>query len=400
MRIVVLGGTGQAGRCIVRLLAEKTDASIVVAVRNLQKAQAMLRDVAGDANGRRIDAFFADATKPETLKDVFRGADLVIVASSTSEHSENVIGACVDAGCDYFDILDAPDTLDVLKRFGARIEGAGRLFVTQGGLAPGMPSAMVRLARPYFDRYLGARIGLALSLRTAERYEQVYDVFEFLVKTRPVYFYDGAWRKKSFKDSVVIDYGERFGRRAAFLIDMPELRDLPAQLGLREMGVYAAGTNVVVEHIVKSLVVGLHRIRPRLGWRTLAKLIYSLSRRMTGEPGGFSSVLEAWGAKNGRNVRVRVLMEHEDNNFATGAVVVSFVKQRIGGAFDNAAGIQMMGHLIHPERCIQELREMGVTIRVDVSENGTTAVERQQATGTNSRTIADAKSLRREDHKE
>ncbi|MBI5118229.1 saccharopine dehydrogenase NADP-binding domain-containing protein [Candidatus Poribacteria bacterium] len=362
-KIVVLGGCGQAGRAIVRLLLERTDASVVIAGRSLEKAQALANDMRRMHAGAQVAASCADAVKPASLGDAFRGADIVIVASTTANFTANVVRACLDARCDYFDILDSPEVADILNQFAQQAKKAGRLFITQGGLAPGMPAAIVRLAHASLDNLRGARLGLALSLKTAERYEQVYDVFDFIVKTRPVAFEGGVWRKKSLGDTTTIDYGDRFGSRQSFAIDMPELHALPEQLGLEDLSIYAASPNQMVDYLLKKLIMGLHRIRPRLGWPTLARLIFRASKQMAHEPSGFSNVLEAWGQRNGVDRRLRIVIEHEDNYFATAVTVIAFLRQYFSGAFKETKGVRMMGHLIDPERSLHEIQEMGVTVR-------------------------------------
>jgi NAD(P)-dependent dehydrogenase (short-subunit alcohol dehydrogenase family) len=172
-KIVVLGGYGQAGRSSVRLLLERTDAFVVIAGRGLERAQALANLLGKTGTGERVTASYADAARPASLAKAFQGADLVIVTSTTASYTANVVGACLDAHCDYFDILDAPDVVEILNRFAQQAEKGGQLLVTQGGLAPGMAATVVRLAHASFDRLRGARLGLALSLKTAERFEQV-----------------------------------------------------------------------------------------------------------------------------------------------------------------------------------------------------------------------------------
>jgi len=243
------------------------------------------------------------------------------------------------------------------------VEKAGRLFVTQGGLAPGMPAALVRLAQSSFDCCQECRLGLALSMKTLERFEQVYDVFDFVVRTRPVAYQEGAWREASFKDRRDIDFGERFGRRQAFPIDMVELHILPEQLGIEELSICAGSPNWIADYLTSRLIGGLHKIRPRLGWPTLARLVFRMAKSMANEPAGCSIVLDAWGKKEGRDRTARYEVDHEDNYFATAVAVTAFLKQYDGGVFNGITGVRMMGHIIDPERSVRDLRAMGVDVR-------------------------------------
>jgi hypothetical protein len=361
--IAVLGGYGQAGRAIVRHLVKYTDASIRICDRRTDKANTFLLDLQRPGKNERLTVYRTDASDYKSLNKAFTGADLVIVALNTVSHTKTIASACLDADCDYFDIHDPPDVIDYLNPFASRAKASGRLFVTQGGLGPGLPAALVRLAASSFDRYLGCRIGLALSLKTAERYEQVYDVFDFIVRTRPAVYTSGAWQEASFKDRKTIDFGERFGRRQAFPINMIELHALPGQLGIEDLSIYGGSPNWFADYLTSRLIGGLHNIRPRLGWSVLARLVFRMAKKMANEPSGCSIVLDAWGTKEGRERTARWVVDHEDNYFATAVAVTAFLNQYEAGTFDGISGVQMMGHIIDPERTVRDLRSMGVTVR-------------------------------------
>jgi hypothetical protein len=328
----------------------------------LEKAEALQLDLQRAGQGERITAWRADAADPASLREAFTGADLVIVTLNSVSHTGKIAQACLDADCDYFDIHDPPDVVDHLRPFASRAEEAGRLFVTQGGLAPGMPAALVRLAGSSFDRLLGCRLGLALSLKTAERYGQVYDVFDFIVRIRPVAYKGGAWQEVSFRDRRAIDFGDRFGTRQAFPIDMIELHALPEQLGIEELSIYGGSPNWLVDYLTSRLIGGLNKIRPRLGWPTLARVVFWMAKRMPSEPAGCSTVLDAWGEKDGRDSAARWVVDHEDNYFATAVTVMAFLNQYDAGEFEGVTGVRLMGHIIDPERSVEDLRAMGVAV--------------------------------------
>lgn len=74
--IVVTGATGQLGRLVIEQLLAKLPASeIVAAVRNPAKV--------ADLAARGVEVRTADYTKPETLATAFRGADQLLLISSS-----------------------------------------------------------------------------------------------------------------------------------------------------------------------------------------------------------------------------------------------------------------------------------------------------------------------------
>lgn len=170
-------------------------------------------------------------------------------------------------------------------------------------------------------------------------------------------------RQAYFKDRRSIDFGERFGRRQAFPIDMAELHALPEKLGIEELSVYGGSPNWIADYLTSSLIGGLHKIRARLGWPILARLVFWMAKNRVDEPAGCSTVLDAWGERDGQDCTARWVVDHEDNYFATAVAVTAFLNQYDAGIFDGITGVRMMGHIIDPESSVQDLRSMGVTVR-------------------------------------
>jgi len=144
---------------------------------------------------------------------------------------------------------------------------------------------------------------------------------------------------------------------------MVELHALPGQLGIEELSLYGGSPNWVADYLTSRLIGGLHKIRPRLGWPTLARLVFWMAKRMAHEPSGSCIVLDAWGKKKGQDHTARLVVDHEDNYFATAVAVTAFLKQYDAGGFQGITGVRMMGHIIDPERAVEDLRSMGVSVR-------------------------------------
>ncbi|WCE30767.1 SDR family oxidoreductase [Vibrio sp. SCSIO 43137] len=94
--IVVTGATGQLGRLVIKHLINKVDASnIIAAVRTPAKAS--------DLADLGVQVREADYSKPETLNSAFKGAEKVLLISSSeigqrAEQHKNVIDAAKEQG--------------------------------------------------------------------------------------------------------------------------------------------------------------------------------------------------------------------------------------------------------------------------------------------------------------
>jgi saccharopine dehydrogenase-like NADP-dependent oxidoreductase len=129
-RVIILGGYGSTGRPLAELLLQETSAELILAGRNEQKAQALAVEFNEKFEGQRVVAKRVDASDTKSIRQAFAGVDMVVVASSTADYTEQVANAALDAGIDYFDVLYATQKFETLQALAPRIEEAGLCFIT------------------------------------------------------------------------------------------------------------------------------------------------------------------------------------------------------------------------------------------------------------------------------
>ena len=66
MKILVLGGYGNTGKIICELLLRFTNSEIIIAGRNLNKAENFAKQLAGNYQIERISAISIDASKSDS----------------------------------------------------------------------------------------------------------------------------------------------------------------------------------------------------------------------------------------------------------------------------------------------------------------------------------------------
>src|SRR5574341_28412 len=157
--LLILGGYGTTGRLLAGLLLKETDLRLVLAGRNIQKAEEAAAELNRTCQGDRVAGACADASDAASLRRVFQGIDLVVVASSTAKYTQEVATAALEAGIDYLDIQYSTHKVGLLKSMQEEIEAAGRCFITDGGFHPGLPAVLVRYAAQHFDALEKAVVG-------------------------------------------------------------------------------------------------------------------------------------------------------------------------------------------------------------------------------------------------
>ena len=102
--ILILGGYGNTGRPLARLLLQESDAQLVLAGRNLDKAQGFANELNQAFEGNRVRATYVDASDLASMRKVFSEVNFVVMASSTTQFTRQVATAALEARIGYLDI--------------------------------------------------------------------------------------------------------------------------------------------------------------------------------------------------------------------------------------------------------------------------------------------------------
>jgi hypothetical protein len=231
--MMILGGYGSAGMCVSRLLLQETRLNLILAGRNSVQAANAARQLNTEFSGNRLQGMQVDATNAEELREAFKSCDTVLVCIliTASKIGGGIVQAAFDAGINYIDINLDENKQRLLQRLSERIESSEHYFLTEARLMPGLPSTMAFLAAERFDSFKTLQFGL-LERETSGSYRQ-------------------------------IDFGPGLGKQSCYPMDLYELRNLPDELDIEEVGFYAASMNPVTDMVLLLWVIlGLYKF----GW--------------------------------------------------------------------------------------------------------------------------------------
>jgi saccharopine dehydrogenase (NAD+, L-lysine-forming) len=141
-RIVVIGGCGTVGSIAVKALAAYDDFSeIVVADLDYDGAQTCAAEVDED----RCSAILVDATNPDNIKEVIRGADIVLnVCGPFYKLGPIVLKAVIEEGINYVDVCDDFDATQILLEMDKDAKKAGITALTGMGGSPGIANLLAK----------------------------------------------------------------------------------------------------------------------------------------------------------------------------------------------------------------------------------------------------------------
>jgi saccharopine dehydrogenase (NAD+, L-lysine-forming) len=362
-RILILGGYGGAGFPIGRGLLKETDVRLILAGRNLERAEEAAERLNAESSRSRVAAMQVDVAEAQSLANAFRNADTVLVCSPTSRYAGQVAQAALSADIDYLDILYPQKVVSALRPLEPAIQAAGRCFITQAGCHPGLPAALVRYAASHFPHLKRAIVGMAMSYRHLGSPDSVLELMEEVSHYQAYLFREGEWRKAGYKEAIKIDFGPGFGVRPCVPLWLEEMRTLPDELHLEEAGLYAAGFNWFVDWLLMPLAILFGRIGEGFGSRLLARGMVWGMRVFSRPPFGIVFKLQAEGEREGRPCLLEAAARHDDAYQFTAVPVVACLLQYLDGSIARP-GLWMMGQLVDPARLIADMMRMGIEIEM------------------------------------
>ena len=355
--IVVLGGYGRLGRWLSDGLAED-GVPVVIAGRRREHAEQCAAELREQYSGATVSACHADAHDPRSLGPVLSRASALVVAAPLQDARDTIVAACVENGCDCIDTT--PSTRrPVPQPLASSASRGGRLIVTQAGLCPGLPSFVARIAGRRTPDCHAVRVGMAISLKGCERAEQVYQFIDAAADYQPCTFLDGQWQMTGRRRSrAQFDFGAGFGAKVGVPIDLPEMHGVELELGLSELGAFAATADWRVDALGRMTAETLYRFRRGLGRHALATLLLAMARRSSAPRGArVTAVATGRDAANTTTVTVG----HRDAVEGAAIVLRVLLRQLRAGVVREVGGVRLMGHLL-AEAALDDMTRLGLQV--------------------------------------
>jgi saccharopine dehydrogenase (NAD+, L-lysine-forming) len=384
--ILILGGYGSTGngsavgyhKCLARHLLEESQAELILAGRNLEKAQTLADELNGVFKVRRVSAVRADAAEADSLKAALAGVDLVLVTAPTTAYAGTVIRAALEAGVDYLDVQISAHKFPLLQSLAGEIEHSGGCFITEAGFHPGLPAALVRYGCRLRNHYAAGQLDSIESAVTAGYLnmggthlpytEAVDELMEAFKEYQAQVFKNGKWTKPGSFDMRKIDFGGEIGIKNCYSMFFEELRPLPEMYpSLKDVGFYISETHWLLDWVISMVVMAGLKIAPRRSVRPLGKLLWWAMQTLPKPPHLVALTVNASGGlRNSQPAKVQASVSHPDGYELTAIPVVAFLLQYLDGSAKRP-GLWMMGHLAEPKRLMIDMEKMGVKVTIPVS---------------------------------
>ena len=368
---LILGGYGNTGILISHLLLQESDVRLVLEGRTIENADAAAAQLNSDFEGGRVSTAYADAADVLSLTKALEGADLIIAASSSTEHAEQVARAALDVGVDYLDIQYSTKKTAALKAMAGEITDSGYCFITDGGFHPGLPAALIRYAAQFFDHMKTAIVGSVIKVDWASLTMSDATVYEFMEEIcgfEALVFKGGQWvkvRMQGMMEYITMDFGGTFGNQYCVPMFLEEMRPIPDLYpSLSKTGFFVGGLNWFVDWMVFPVaMIGL-RLFPNAARRPLGQLMKWGLNTFSKPPYGTVLKVEARGEKESVDTAVDVSIYHEDGYMLTAIPVVACILQYLDGSL-RKPGLWTQANIVEPNRLMTDMERLGVDVRVE-----------------------------------
>ena len=287
--VLVVGGYGVFGTSVCRMLAEG-GARVLVAGRNLAKAEAVARSIQARCQAADVTALECDKTADLAGTLRHTGARLLIDTAGPFQGQDYATAeTCITEGVHYIDLADARDFVAEFGRLDATAKAAGVTAVSGASSVPGLSSAVV----DHLTRDMKEVDSIASAIMPGNRaprgHAVVAAILGYVGKPIPFRRARGMVEAYGWQDlrrlPLRIPGGRDLGRRWASACDIPDNVLFPdrykgvetvtfhagLELGLMHLGLWALSWPVrwgVISDLTPLAPLGLRIAEALKGWGT------------------------------------------------------------------------------------------------------------------------------------
>jgi hypothetical protein len=270
-RILLVGGAGVFGSRLAQGLLATTDAHLIIAGRNLARAEATRRKL-GAHEAVQLDRTTATAANlaalaPSLVIDAagpFQGADLAFAR------------ACIAAGVDYIDLADARDFVAAFPSLDAEAVAKNVRAITGVSSTPAITHAALDDLTRGWTRIDVIRAGISPGNRAPRGPSVVRAILSWVGAPVRV-FENGGWRTRAGWSGTMRHALPQLGRRRFALTETPDLDLIPQRFVPREDAVFTAGLELPLLHTGVGVVGAIRSAGIVRDFRPMAGVLQKLA---------------------------------------------------------------------------------------------------------------------------
>jgi hypothetical protein len=243
--VLIVGGAGAFGSRLVEGLIATTEFDVVIAGRDLARAEAQAATFGGRARGMRLD------TATVTGEEMGAAGSFVVVdaAGPFQGAGYRLARAAIAAGMHYIDLADARDFVAGFDALDADARAAGVVALTGASSTPALSHAVLGRLTQGWQRIDTVEIAISPGNRNSPRGLSVIRAILSYAGQRVRVFANGAWTERRGWGWPIRRAMPGLGKRWLSLCETPDLDLVPARFAPREAAIFRAGLELSLMHL-------------------------------------------------------------------------------------------------------------------------------------------------------
>jgi hypothetical protein len=337
MRVLILGGYGTFGSRLARLLAEDRAVELIIAGRDISRADALAAELGGQgAPVDRDDPELAGVLKV-LAPDVVVDASGPFQAYGRAGDSYRVIEACLAAGADYLDLADSAGFVAGVGILDGAARAAGRVVLSGLSTLPALSFAVARRLAADLDTLDSLAVGVAPSPRAPLGLSVVAAIAGYAGTALPLRR-DGADNVglamvEGRRWTIAPPGGPALAPRLFLLADAPDLRLAPqAWPDLKDVWVGAGTAPQGLLHLLRGLAWLRSRgLAPSLA--PFAPLFHAVKGAFAWGPDRGGMIVEARGHADGRPLTLSwsLVAQGADGPYIPAMAAAALIRRLVAG---------------------------------------------------------------------
>lgn len=306
----ILGGYGQLGRAVAKLLLDRGAPTVTIAGRSRAKADETAIDLAGRNGTQHVLSECTESEDKDGLAALLAKHDVLVhTAPLSNEASKALREALLRTGGRVVLVSHDAETVTALRKERLALEQAGASVVLDAGADPGLPGLIGHLAAE--DHGAAEEVEVAARYR-AKRVGRagLEDILDGA--TNAAWVYDDGWRPAGFFEVRRKRWPGGLGTSLALPVFLPELDAVRERHGLRKLILWHGGLNGLAD-----LIVSLRRVFGRLVPRRAGLAALTSAMRFANPP---PYGLAISGVAIGEDRRRTITLSHPDVYEATALI--------------------------------------------------------------------------------
>lgn len=264
-KILVIGGSGEFGSRLVRGLIGQTDMDVIIAGRDVSRAEVLARQLADDTTPTRIGTARIDNATVTAEQLRATGAFVVVDAAGPFQgNGGRLVRAAIAAGLHYVDLADGRDFVAGFSRFDKEARAGGIVALCGASSTPALSNAVLDRITQYWRQIDSVEIVISPGNQSSPRgLSMIRAILSFAGKPVRV-FHNGGWVSRPGWGMLLRRRIDGLGARWLSLCETPDLDVVAQRFNVRGSVLFRAGLGLTVSHlglVAASCAVRLGLIR-------------------------------------------------------------------------------------------------------------------------------------------